>query len=255
MAIILYHRHCLSYHSRSYGGHSCHIDSQPIKLVNLQAKREATESAAKEAFYREALQELTLFKSRTSASLLQAQEQLQSAHREADAMETTYQTAWDTAQANHSKNTALLAQLSEVWAHLLYISPPVCMCKHQNILGPALLSHQGASSCTYINQAVKTTSCTQRGGERSFMTLTSLVYQKRCHFWSPKGIVNRYCRQKLEKPRVSGDLTILKRISMHSTPSQQIKSRLKEMLLRSYCRSVILLSNTTSQGKGRKVTL
>lgn len=86
----------------------------------MQAKREASESAAKEAFFREALQELTLFRSRTSASLLQAQEQLQSASREAEAMEATYQTAWSTAQANHSKNTALLAQLSEVSHCLLF---------------------------------------------------------------------------------------------------------------------------------------
>ena len=91
----------------------------------LQAKREASDSAAKEAFYREALQELTLFKSRTSASLLQAQEQLQSATREAEAMEATYQTAWQTAQANHTKNTALLAQLSEV-SNLPAVACPSC---------------------------------------------------------------------------------------------------------------------------------
>jgi hypothetical protein len=79
-----------------------------------QAQRKKTEAAAKEAFFREALQELTLFKSRTSAALLQAQEQLHSATVEAQGMEATYLTAWTTAQASHTQNTALLQQLSEV---------------------------------------------------------------------------------------------------------------------------------------------
>ena len=99
--------------------------SETLRL--LQAQREASESAAREAFYREALQELTLFKSRTSAALLQAQEQLQSATREAEGMEETYQTAWATAQANHSKTTALLAQLSEVRAHLVTRTADACL--------------------------------------------------------------------------------------------------------------------------------
>lgn len=99
----------------------------------LQAQREAKESSAKEAYYREALQELTLFKSRTSASLLQAQEQLQSAKRDAEEMEVTYQTAWTTAQANHSKNSALLEELSTVGLHNL---PGLHFCK--TILSPAI---------------------------------------------------------------------------------------------------------------------
>ena len=79
-----------------------------------QTQSAAAEAAAKEKFFREALQELTLFKSRTSAALLQAQEQLHSAKAEAEAMEANYQSAWAAAQATQSQSATLLEQLSEV---------------------------------------------------------------------------------------------------------------------------------------------
>lgn len=83
----------------------------------MQTQAASAAAAAKESFFREALQELTLFRSRTSAALLQAQEQLQSANAEANAMEERYQSAWDQAQASQSKSTALLDQLSQVLHH------------------------------------------------------------------------------------------------------------------------------------------
>ena len=68
----------------------------------------------KEELFRNALQSLTLFKSRTAAALLQAQERAQAATSEADAMEAQYQAAWANAEATQSKSTALLDQLTKV---------------------------------------------------------------------------------------------------------------------------------------------
>jgi len=59
------------------------LSSHSQGRVWVQAQRKKAEAAAKEAFFRDALQEVTLFKSRTSAALLQAQEQLHSATLEA----------------------------------------------------------------------------------------------------------------------------------------------------------------------------
>lgn len=79
-----------------------------------QTTSAAADAAAREALFREALQELTLFKSRTSAALLQAQEQLTAARADADEMEANYRSTWEAAQTSQSRSTALLEQLSQV---------------------------------------------------------------------------------------------------------------------------------------------
>ena len=93
--------------------------------VVIQAQEDAAAAVAKDKFYRQALEELTLFKSRMAAALLQAQEQLQSANIQADEMESTYQSAWTASQANQSKSTALLEELSE--ASLFNFAKLSCM--------------------------------------------------------------------------------------------------------------------------------
>ena len=85
----------------------------------MQAQRKKAETAAKEAFFREALQELTLFKSRTSAALLQAQEQLHSATQEAQVSylptSSTHQTLVDSNMCYLNSIATLVVFLARTW--------------------------------------------------------------------------------------------------------------------------------------------
>jgi hypothetical protein len=64
--------------------------------------------------YQAALQELTLFKSRTSTALLQAQERCERVTAEADSMQSQYEQAWGGAESAHSRGRRLLDELTKV---------------------------------------------------------------------------------------------------------------------------------------------
>ncbi|KAK9844100.1 hypothetical protein WJX81_004424 [Elliptochloris bilobata] len=86
-----------------------------------QAQAGAQAAQQREAMYRAALQELTLFKSRTSAALLQAraapaQERRDREAADADAMQAQYQAAWVGAEATHAQGRQLLDNLTRARA-------------------------------------------------------------------------------------------------------------------------------------------
>ncbi|DBB00571.1 TPA: hypothetical protein ACH3X3_002269 [Trebouxia sp. C0006] len=79
------------------------LDQQVYKT---QVDNEA--SRAKEAFYQQALQDLTLFKSKTNAALLQAAERSEKLESEATAMEGQYASAYAGARETYSQGRARL---------------------------------------------------------------------------------------------------------------------------------------------------
>ncbi|KAL3162274.1 hypothetical protein ABBQ32_009966 [Trebouxia sp. C0010 RCD-2024] len=76
------------------------------QVQQTQASNEAAK--AKEAFYQKALQDLTLFKSKTNAALLQASERSEKLESEASAMEGQYASAYAGARQTYSQGRARL---------------------------------------------------------------------------------------------------------------------------------------------------
>ncbi|CAL8470940.1 g10482 [Coccomyxa elongata] len=81
-----------------------------------QAQVEGQTAKQKEALYKAALQDLTLFKSRTSAALLQAQERADKEMADANAMQARYEAAWAGAEATHAQGRELLDSLTKARA-------------------------------------------------------------------------------------------------------------------------------------------
>eukprot|EP00891_Asterochloris_glomerata_P006112 jgi/Astpho2/6112/Aster-04057 len=94
----------------------------------LQAEQQLHQTTAqtqaakrKEAFYQQALQDLTLFKSKTTAAVLQAsktlaQERIDKAVSDADAMESQYESAYASARQTYSRGRALLDEIQRARA-------------------------------------------------------------------------------------------------------------------------------------------